>query len=145
VVSDRAYRLRANADPPPGRGICSFCGAAGTTEIAHIDGFEEHGSRDNLCWVCRSCNTKMGVVFKRLGLGRRTHQFNPAVEGAASLGQWLTAVLSMRGESGAMPVAQAVEMIRATDPETRSAFAHSIWRLRRQRYGPTGRSDATPF
>jgi hypothetical protein len=53
--------------------------------------------------------------------------------------------LSMRGESGSMNVADAVAMIRATDPEQRSQFAHEIWRLRRARYGPSGRSAAPPF
>jgi hypothetical protein len=86
------------------------------------------------------------VVFKRLGLGRRTKQLNPASEkGATSLGQWLTAVMSMKGESDAMPVAAAVTMVRRTPPERRSEFAHEIWSRRRERYGPSGRSDSVPF
>jgi hypothetical protein len=51
----------------------------------------------------------------------------------------------MKGEADAMPVAGAVEMIRATPPERRSSFAREIWELRRARYGPTGRSDGVPF
>lgn len=69
----------------------------------------------------------------RAGLGRRTRQFNPKAQGAKSLGQWLTAVLSMKGHSDAMDVGSAVEMIRATPPERRSEFADQIWRIRRQR------------
>jgi hypothetical protein len=69
----------------------------------------------------------------RAGLGRRTNQFNPQSQGAKSLRQWLTAVLSMKGESDAMDVAAAVEMIRATPPERRSDFAHQIWDIRRRR------------
>ena len=78
--------------------------------------------------------------MKRLGLGRRTVQFNPAAKGARSLGQWLTAVLSMKGESSAMSVPDAVAMVRATQPEDRSDFAERIWTIRRRRYGPAGRA-----
>jgi hypothetical protein len=66
-------------------------------------------------------------------------------QGATSLGQWLTAVMSMRGDSGAMPVKAAVQMIRATPREQRSEFAYEIWQRRRERYGPTGRADSVPF
>ena len=110
-------------------------------EVGHLDGFEENTSPQNLIWNCRSCNTRLGVVFKRKGIGRRTQQYNPAGDGAQSLGQWLTAVLSMKGESDAMTVPAAVEMIRATPPEDRSRFAEEIWRRRRQR--GTGRE--VPF
>jgi len=85
------------------------------------------------------------VVFKRLGLGRLTRQYNPSGGGAKSLGQWLTAVMSMKGESGGMSVPAAVEMIRATPPEQRSEFAQEIWQRRRARYGPSGRGDSVPF
>ncbi len=69
----------------------------------------------------------------RAGLGRRTRQANPQAQGAKSLGQWLTAVLSMKGESDAMDSAAAVEMIHATPPERRSEFAQQIWEIRRKR------------
>jgi hypothetical protein len=62
-----------------------------------------------------------------------------------SLGQWLTAVMSMRGESDAMSVPDAVSMIRATPPASRSEFAQEIWERRRARYGPSGRGDSVPF
>ena len=88
-----------------------------------MDGHEEHTEQRNLAWACRSCNTKIGVVFKQVGLGRRTRQFNPPSTGATSLGQWVTAVMSMKGESDDMDVEDAVEMIRATPPERRSRFA----------------------
>jgi hypothetical protein len=74
-----------------------------------------------------------------------TAQHNPAAKGASSLAQWLTAVMSLKGESDAMPVAAAVEMIRATPPERRSEFAEQIWERRRARYGPTGTGDNVPF
>jgi hypothetical protein len=60
------------------------------------------------------------------------NQFNPAAPGAKSLGQWLTAVTSMKGESNQMTVPAAVEMIRATPPARRSEFARQIWALRRE-------------
>ena len=111
----------------------------------HIDGREENIEPGNTAWACRRCNTTIGVVMKRAGLGRRTIQFNPAAQGASSVGQWLTAVMSMKGESDAMSVPAAVEMIRATPPERRSEYARAIWQLRRERWGPSGRSDAPPF
>ncbi len=73
----------------------------------------------------------------------RAGQFNPA-DGARSLGQWMTAIMAMRGESDLMPVAGAVAMIRATSPQQRSRFAQEIWDKRREHYGSTGRS-AVPF
>jgi hypothetical protein len=116
-------------------------------EIGHLDGCEENTSAENLIWNCRACNTRLGVVFKRLGMGRRTRQYNPGkgVTGARSLGQWLTAVLSMKGESDQMPVPAAVGLIRATPPERRSEFAQEIWERRRKRSGPSGRADSVPF
>jgi len=101
--------------------------------VHHIDGFEEHTERSNLAWACRRCNTTIGIVMARAGLGRRTQQMNPQPQGAKSLRQWLTAVLSMKGKSDAMDTAAAVEMIRATPPERRSQFAKEIWEIRRQR------------
>jgi len=122
-----------------------LCGSRLNVEIGHIDGREEHGEPANLLWTCRSCNVRCANTLRRAGVGRLTRQFNPAAKGAASLGQWLTAVMSMRGESDAMPVAAAVDMIRATLPERRSEFAQEIWSRRRKRYGPTGCSDSIPF
>ena len=48
------------------------------------------------------------MVFKRLGLGRRTRQFNKKAQGARNLAQWLMAVLTMKGESSQTPVSVAV-------------------------------------
>ena len=79
-------------------------------------------------------------------MGRLTRQFNPGPSrGAESLGQWVTAVTSMRGLSGAMSVEAAVEMVHATDPEARSEFARAIWRKRREHFGPSGRPTEVPF
>ena len=53
--------------------------------MGHLDGHEENGEPENLIWTCRACNTRLGVVFKRLGLGRRTRQYNPEARGAARM------------------------------------------------------------
>lgn len=85
------------------------------------------------------------MVFKRLGLGRRTRQDNPSGkgQGATSLGQWLTAIFAMKGQSTEMTVPAAVEMIRATPPARRSEFAGEIWAKRRER--GTDRKEQVPF
>jgi hypothetical protein len=87
----------------------------------------------------------MGVVFKRAGLGRRTRQYNPstATDGAQTLGQWMNAVMSMKGQGGDMTVLDAVAMIHATPPDKRSRFAKQIWAKRRQ-HG-TDKPGVVPF
>ena len=147
TVTDRALRYRANAPEcrPPGPRFCAFCGATRNVEVGHLDGHEEHIHRSNMIWNCRACNTRLGVVFKRLGLGRKTRQFNPEARGAETYQQWVLAVTSMKGASDAMTVPAAVEMIRATPPEDRSRYAREIWRRRREHYGPGGRYGEVPF
>jgi hypothetical protein len=66
------------------------------------------------------------------GLGTKTRQYNPATEGAKTVAQWVTAVLAMKGESDAMPVGEAVDIIRATPHSRRSKFAKEIWSKRRR-------------
>jgi hypothetical protein len=112
--------------------------------VGHINGEEWDTAPENLIWNCRACNTRLGVVFKRLNLGRRTRQYNPAAEGAHSLGKWLTAVMSMKGESDAMTVPAAVEMVRATPPDRRSQFEREIWRRRRE-HSATDQREEPPF
>jgi hypothetical protein len=114
-------------------------------EVGHINGREEDTSAVNLLWTCRACNVQCGNTLRRAGIGRATRQFNPATGGAQNLGQWLTAVFAMKGESDDMSVDSAVALIRATPPSRRSAFAKEIWSRRKQRYGSTGRSDSPPF
>lgn len=86
-----------------------------------------------MMWACRSCNVRVAIAMGHAGLGRPTYQFNPQGQGAKSLRQWLTAVLSAKGESDVMETAAAVAMIRATPPERRSEFAQQIWEIRRRR------------
>lgn len=138
-VTDRALRYRANRTPPPGPRRCCLCGSARNVEVGHVNGHEEDYAQENLFWTCRSCNVRTGLTLRNANLGRRTRQYNPS--GAKSLGQWMTAVMSMRGESDAMSVADAVEMIRATPAEDRSRFASEIWSRRRKR----GSDKKVPF
>jgi hypothetical protein len=145
AVTDRALRYRANANPPPGPRICAICGSKRNVEIGHADGHEEHGEAANLLFTCRSCNVRCANTLRRAGIGRLTRQYNPATKGAATLGEWLTAVMSMKGESSAMSLHAAIEMVRATPPELRSEFAQEVWSRRRQHYGPSGRGDSVPF
>lgn len=113
--------------------MCYFCGSEQNVEVHHVNGYEEDTDPANLVNLCRRCKVRAGNAMRRAGLGRRTHQLNPTGQGAKSLGQWLTAVRSMKGESDAMETAAAVEMIRATAPERRSEFAQQIWEIRRRR------------
>jgi hypothetical protein len=78
-LTDRAYRYRANSNErrPLGRKVCQICGSSRNVGVDHKDGFEENNSPSNLRWLCKSCNTKMGIKMMREGKGRRTRQFNP--------------------------------------------------------------------
>jgi hypothetical protein len=109
--------------------------------VAHIDGDESNGTQENLGTTCRSCNAKVAHLMKRVGIGRRTGQYNPRGEGAQTFAQWMAAVMSMRGESDQMSVSDAVEMIHATPASDRSRFAREIWQLRREH----GSARSIPF
>jgi hypothetical protein len=132
-ITDRALRYRANNNPPPGPHQCCLCGKKRNVEIGHVNGHEEDTSPINLFWNCRSCNVRCGNTLRRTGLGRLTRQYNPPAAGAENLGQWMNAGMSMKGEGGTMPVADAVAMIRATTAAQRSRFAQEIWDRRRKR------------
>src|SRR6185312_8892488 len=101
-MTDRALRYRAVRNAPKGARRCGFCGTKRNPEVGHVDGHEENTEPENLIWTCRSCNVKCGLTLKRAGLGRLTNQYNPSGKGATTLGEWMTAVMSMRGESDAM-------------------------------------------
>ncbi len=133
LLTDRALRYRANSPElrPPGPKLCCFCGRRQNVGVHHVNGHEEDLAPENLAWACKSCNTICGNVMKKAGLGRLTRQYNPASSGATNLAQWMQAVLSAKGESSDMTVAEAVAMIRATSPSMRSSFAREIWTRRR--------------
>ena len=77
MVTDRALRYRANSISPNGKRECAICQSVRNLVVDHIDGFEENTKQSNLRWLCKSCNTGMGIKMKREGKGRRTRQFNP--------------------------------------------------------------------
>lgn len=149
-ITDRALRYRAVKNAPPGPKVCAFCGSKKTIEVGHLDGHEENTGDDNLIWTCRSCNVIAGNTLRKAKLGRLTNQFNPATDGAKTLGQWLAAVSVVtphkdRGQGSLFPAAdntmtvrEAVEMVRATPKNRRSAFARELGNLRRERkrYNP---------
>ena len=129
-MTDRARRYRAQRCVAPGPPACHFCGIAEADlgeklQVHHLNGREADGEPKNLLSVCRSCNQRADRVLKRAGLGIRTSQFNPVAHGARSVGAWLTAVMSMKGESDAMTVPAAVEMIRATPARKRMGLGAS--------------------
>lgn len=137
-LTDRAYRYRANSHPPSDPKLCAFCGTNRQVQVGHVDGHEENGEPENLIWTCRSCNMLHANTLRAAGYGRLTRQYNPAARGAESYRQYALALLSMKGESDAMSVPTAVEMVHATSADDRSRFSREIWRLRRRHYGHTG-------
>lgn len=131
-VTDRALRYRANATPPHGPKICALCGSKTNVEVGHANGKEEDNDPGNLFWTCRSCNVLAANTMRNSGLGRKTHQYNPS-KGATTLGEWMQAVMAIKGQTTDMPVSEAVSIIRATSPAKRSEFASDIWARRRHR------------
>jgi hypothetical protein len=88
-----------------------------------------------------------GDTLRRAGLGRKTRQYNPTdgTGGAENLGQWMNAVMSMKGDPGGnMAVGEVVAMIHATPQDKRSEFARQIWSVRKRRHGTSGREEI-PF
>jgi hypothetical protein len=102
--------------------------------VDHIDGDESNTTPRNLRWLCKSCNTKMGLAQARVGKGKRTRQYNP---GALTLAEYTEA--AMQHTRGAQDAGGLI--IHETPKETRQDFAAEIWRRRRAR----GTDRATPF
>ena len=148
LLTDRAKRYRANrtipADAPK---VCIYCGAAAEL-VDHIDGDESHGDEQNLAWACRPCNIRKANTMRNAGLGRLTCQYNPSA-GARNLAQWVMAVASIRRRDKktgrllppdnwkfqAMPVGDAVAMVRATPHALRVEFAQQLAAKRRPARG----------
>ncbi|HEV2378380.1 MAG TPA: HNH endonuclease signature motif containing protein [Terriglobia bacterium] len=127
-ITDRAKRYRATAPEcrPPGPAQCAICGSNRFLVVDHIDSDESNGDPDNLRWLCKSCNTRLGLAMARAGAGTRTHQFNP---GASTLREYTEAALQhVRGALDA-----AGKIIHETPKEKRQEFAAEIWRRRRAR------------
>ncbi|MBI3695326.1 MAG: hypothetical protein HY238_10890 [Acidobacteria bacterium] len=65
----------------------------------------------------------------RAGQGRRTRQYNPPATGAASLGEYVSALRILKGDlEGDFEKARAT--IHNTPASRRSEFAKEIWRRR---------------
>lgn len=142
-VSDRAKRYRAHqpACQPDGPKACAICSSTRFLTIDHKDGDESNGARSNLRWLCKSCNTKLGARDAREGRGRRTVQYNPR-KGAVSFEQWSEAIATLAGEGlGTMTFDQARDIVRATSKKKKSEYNEDVWRIRKERYGPSGRKD----
>jgi hypothetical protein len=142
AITDRAKRYRAqhpNVRPKlPKR--CYFCGSTKNVGVHHLDGNEDHGNRQNLGWACKRCNAKIAHWMKKAGIGKRVEQFNPSK--ASRKSQMLAygqAIKVMRGEFEG-DIGAAMETIARTDPDVRSSYTSKSWAVRRDRYGPSGRS-----
>ncbi len=123
-ITDRAHRYRAQQCIPRGPRRCALCGSRRFLVIDHRDGDEHNDAPGNLRWLCKGCNTRLGLAMARAGEGRRTRQFNP---GAETLAQYVQAAVEhRRGEHDPGGL-----VIHETPPERRSKFAKEIWRRRR--------------
>jgi hypothetical protein len=130
AITDRQQRRRASKCIEQTNRRCIFCGSNRNPKVHHLNGNESDNHPKNLVYACNSDNLLVGWLLKRLNIGRRAER-NPAAEPAKSLGQWVMAVKSMKGESNDMEPKAAIAMIRATSPRRRSYFAEQIWKIRR--------------
>jgi len=126
TITDRAHRYRAQQCAPPSPRRCELCGSARFLVVDHCDGDEWNDAPGNLRWVCKSCNTQLGIAAARAGRGRRTRQFNP---GAETLAQYVQAAIEHR--RGAHD--EGGRIIHETPKARRRGFAAEIWRRRRER------------
>jgi hypothetical protein len=110
------------------------CDSSRFVVVDHIDGDESNGAPDNLRWLCKSCNTRLGKAMARTGEGKRTRQYNPAARTLAEYTE--AAVQHTRGQHDA-----GGKTIHDTPKEMRQRFADEIWRRRRAR----GTDRRTPF
>lgn len=91
----------------------------------HRDGDEWNDAPSNLRYLCKSCNTKLGIADARAGKGRRTRQYNP---GAETLAEYVHAAVDhQRGQHD-----EGGRIIHETSKERRTEFAKEIWRRRRR-------------
>ena len=150
-ITDRAKRYRANRPEvrPSLPKKCNYCGSKRNVVIDHVNGDESDGSKKNLQWLCKSCNTAKGLYDKRNGNGVRTRQYNPSSRGLskkAMLREYNFAILVMRGDEPG-DVNKAMQVIESTPASIRSEYTSKSWQRRKAIYGPSGRKDggAVPF
>jgi hypothetical protein len=97
-------------------------------EVEHIDGLEENGAPRNLIWTYPVCNCRCAHSNARDSAGPRTSTIQRQSAGAETLGQWMNAVISIKGDSGGtLSVSDAVSLLHATPPEQRSRLAREIF------------------
>ena len=96
----------------------------------HLDGNEANGESQNLAHGCRSCNTKLGIAFKRIGAGVPTEQYNPAT-GVPSFAQYCWAVTHHDKATKAHDEGGAI--IHATPKSKRIEYARRIADIKRSR------------
>jgi hypothetical protein len=124
VVTDRQHRHRAQLCIPPGLRRCAVCGSTRFLVVDHIDADESNDSPENLRWLCKADNTRLGFAAARAGKGQRVCQFNP---GAETLREYVEAAMAhRRGEHD-----QGGAIIHATPVDQRKTFAKEIWKRRR--------------
>jgi 5-methylcytosine-specific restriction endonuclease McrA len=124
-VTRRAHRYRARRRIPAGPRLCALCGSKRFLVVDHKDNDETNDDPGNLRWLCKSCNTRLGIAAAKAGLGKRTNRINP---GAETLAQYVSAaVYHQRGAHDAGGF-----VIHQTPKERRRRFAKEIWRRRRR-------------
>lgn len=140
-ITDRAKRYRAQKAIERPEQRCIYCGAPASSArrlvVEHINGREADNGPENLAHACYPCNVTKGTVFRRRGRGVKTRQYNPrkASQGARSLGAYVNAIMTTKGYDTGMDLSSAVELLRATSPAERSAYAREIWTKRKERSG----------
>jgi len=119
-ITDRAKRYRAQNNVTGPR-KCVLCGSRADLGLMHLTGDESHGETANLAYGCRSCNGKLAVVFKAVGAGKPTNQYNPS-SGVPTFEQYMWAVSNH--ERKAHDAGGAV--IHATPKHKRIEYARRI-------------------
>jgi hypothetical protein len=118
-LTDRAKRYRAQRNRPPGPKRCNFCTSRRNVDIDHISGDESDGEPENLCWLCRVCNSTKAFVQARNKIGVRTRQYNPTSRTLQKFRHAASVLLGrIKGD-----VAAATAYVRGTPPEKRAEFA----------------------
>jgi hypothetical protein len=89
-ITDRQKRRRARAAMPKKElKRCIACGSSRNMRAHHVNGNENDYSQKNLAALCHACNTKIGFVLKKHGIGRRVdleYKKNPDGQPARSPG-----------------------------------------------------------
>lgn len=140
-LTDRAKRYRAQHPSvrPLAPKQCGFCGSKRNIGVHHVSGHEEDGDARNLMWACKSCNGAIAHRMRKAGLGKLTAQYNPKRHGSTTMAAYDAAIKVMRGEWEG-DISKAMHTIHASTPAMRSRYTAKTWPIRRQKYGPSGRS-----